>query len=270
MDTASTQNAIGFSPSLSGSYVWSNGNATLTFTPSVKLTYGTTYTALVGAAAKSANNVAILSAISSTFTAGNLITTPTVQAFGLASQGTSCGTTAPGVGNAAPPASPASLTTTTCFWDDTLAILTPSSYQFSGGDTGTGFLGSTNDCADQSTDNFRIFFNTYMDTNITLAATSLKRLSPPLTSIALGTASWTDCQASAPFGCKVLTLSYAEQEASCNGNQFGTIATGGDFNLLKTTPAVANYPLYQISVSSSAKDVNGLFMTPFTFNMIGQ
>ncbi len=270
MDTATTQNAIGFSPSLTGSYIWSNGNATLTFTPSTKLTYGATYTVLVGSTAKSANNITVVSAISSTFTAGNLITTPAVQAFGLASQGTSCGTTAPGVGNASPPASPASLTTTTCFWDDTLAMLTPSSYQFSGGDTGTGLLGSSNDCADQTSDNFRIFFNTYMDTNTTLAATSLKRLSPPLTSIALGTAAWTDCQTAAPFGCKVLTLSYAEQEASCNGNQFGTIATGGDFNLLKTTPAVANYPLYQISVSSSAKDVNGVFISPFTFSMIGQ
>ncbi len=272
MDTATTQNATGFSPSLTGAYVWSNGNQTLTFTPSTKLSYGTTYTVAIGAGAKSAINISVNSAISSTFTAGNLITTPQVQAFGVATQTALC-SSFPGTGFSTT-SDPQPFTWSSplqkCFWDNTQPVLTASTYQFTGGDTGTGFAGSSNDCADQASDNFVIIFNTYMDTNATLAATSLKRLSPPLTSIALASATWTDCQSVAPFGCRILTVAYAEQEASCNGNQFGNIATGGDFNLLKTTPAVANYPLYQLSVGSAAKDVNGVFISSFSFSMIGQ
>ncbi len=267
MNTGITQASISISPSISGNYAWSGGNQVLTLTPTVPLTYGVTYTVTMSTSAVSSGNIQSSTPTIASFTAGSPVTTPAVYAFGVESQ-PGCPTTLAGATGSA--AGGNWLLAASCYWSILVPMLTPSSYQFTGGDNGTGLSGSTNACADQTTDNFRIIFNTYMDTNATQAAVSLKRLSPPLTSIALASSVWTDCQLVSPYGCRVLTLSYAEQEASCNGNLFGNISTGGDFNLLKTTPAVANYPLYQITVSSSAKDTNGVFMTPFNFSLIGQ
>ncbi|MCB1156691.1 MAG: Ig-like domain-containing protein [Leptospiraceae bacterium] len=261
MNPTVTENAIGINPSISGAKVWSSGNTVLTLSSDSKLSYGTRYDTSLGTAAKSLQNVSQGSSLSKSFIAGAKITTPAVQAVGVASQG--CGSTFPGVGSTVT----RDWTAGSCYWDNSLGLLSPSSYLFQGGDTGNGSSGSTTDCADVNTDNFRIIFNTYMDLNTTIAAVSLKRLSPPYTTILLASYVWSDCQATYPYGCRVLELVYAEQEASCNGTLFGT---SGDFNLYKTSDAIAGYPLYQLSVSAAAKDVNGLSLSPsFYFTMEG-
>ncbi|MDX1960565.1 MAG: Ig-like domain-containing protein, partial [Leptospiraceae bacterium] len=74
MEPAITQNGIVFSPSLQGTYVWSNNNTTLTFTPDSLLSYGTRYTASLGSSVQSTLRVPLLAPFSASFIAGG--TTP--------------------------------------------------------------------------------------------------------------------------------------------------------------------------------------------------
>jgi hypothetical protein len=266
MNPTLTQQAVSFSPNIPGTFLWSGGNQILTFTANSLLDYGVQYSLILNQSAITASNVNLANTVVLQFVAGEIILTPRVQAFGVASQ-TGCPTTAPGIGS---PTGGNWTLATSCYWQDTLAVLSPGNYIFRAGDNGTGLTGSSNACADVDTDNFRIIFNSYMDINSTISAISLKRLSPPLTTIALASWQWTDCAGTFPFGCRVVTLSFAEQEASCNGSLFGNATTGGDFNLLRTDNAPANLPYYQISVSNSAKTANGVFLTPFNFTMEGK
>lgn len=176
-----------------------------------------------------------------------LAVAPRVTAVGLQSQGSCTGAGSTGS------SSGADWTSSSCFWDENLTMLNPTSYRFRGGDDGSG---TATACADVNTDNFRIIFNNYMQTGVTINAISLSRLSPPTTFIRLSSYSWSDCQTASPYGCRVVTLQYAEQESTCNGvGAFGTAV--GDFNLGVTAGSPAGFPLYMIQVSTSALDVNG-------------
>ncbi|MDX1957394.1 MAG: Ig-like domain-containing protein, partial [Leptospiraceae bacterium] len=259
MDPIPTQSALTISPSISGTFAWTVGNTVLTFTPDSKLNYGTRYTVTLGALAKTSNGIPVSSSTSTSFVVGSVITSPAVQAFGVSSQG--CSATFPGIGSAIG----ANWASPTCYWDSSLAIQTPSFYTFRAGDTGSGSTGSPLSCADANTDNFKIIFNSYMDLNSTVNAVRLRRLSPPTTSIQLASWQWTDCQGTFPFGCRVLTVVFAEQEASCNGTLFGNAATGGDFNLLRTDNMPVGSPFYLLSVDTTAKDTSGVSL-PSTFN----
>ncbi len=153
-----------------------------------------------------------------------------------------------------------------------MSMLTPSSYTFRGGDTGAGALASAVDCPDVSTDNFRLIFNNYMNPGVTVSATTLRRLSGPITTIRLASHGWTDCQAVYPYGCRVLTVSFSELEATCNGTGFfGTVATNGDFNLGVTTGSPAGFPQYMIQVDTTALDAAGKNPeNQFNFSMEGK
>lgn len=180
-----------------------------------------------------------------------------VQAVGVDSQG--CPTVWPGTGSA----SGGDHTLGSCWWDDTLPVLTPSAYEFLGGDDG---LTAASSCVDRNTDNIRVIFNRYMDTNVTIGAISLTRLSPPIASTRLSTWTWSDCQAIAPFGCRVVTLVFAEDLATCNNtNAFGV----ADFNLAQGTGV--NFPFYQLDIDTTAADALGnTFAQKFSFGMEGE
>ncbi|WP_108978498.1 Ig-like domain-containing protein [Leptospira ryugenii] len=258
MNRIQTQSNVIFSPSLTGTYTWSANNQVLTFVPDARLNYGTRYTITIGTGAVSTDRIFVDGSSIYSFTAGGPVNNaPTVQAVGVASQG--CATTLPGTGSA----TGGNWLAGTCFWDNSLSILGPSSYQFRAGDTGGG------NCADVNTDNFRLIFSNYMDLNSTINAIRLRRLSPPSTVVQLSTWTWSDCQAVFPFGCRVVDLVFAELESSCNGTTaFGNAGTGGDFNLLQSNTAPAGYPYYMISVDTTAKDVNNVsFPSTFNFSM---
>ncbi len=264
MNKIQTQSNISFSPSLTGTYTWSTDNLTLTFVPDAKLTYGTRYTITIGSGAVSSDRIFVEASSIYSFTAGGPITNaPSVQSVGVVSQG--CAATLPGTGNAAG----GNWLSGTCFWDNTLSVLGPSSYQFRAGDVGGGAIASSLNCIDVNTDNFRLIFSNYMDLNSTINAIRLRRLSPPSTVVQLASWTWADCQAAYPFGCRVVDLVFAELESSCNGTSaFGNAGTSGDFNLLQSNTAPAGYPYYMISVDTSAKDVNNVpFSSTFNFSM---
>ncbi|PJZ26552.1 hypothetical protein CH352_05070 [Leptospira hartskeerlii] len=274
MDTQSTQNAVSFSPSIPGSFSWSNGNQTLTLVSDSTLSFGTRYQVGVGTSAQSSSLISMQQAVVGSFVAGALNSAPIVQAVGLASQtgAPGCSTTYPGTGSS----TGGDWNLGFCWWDSSLPVLSPSSYKFRGGDDGAATATS---CADQTTDDFRLVFNNYMDTGTTASAVSLSRVSGTSTVIRLSTWSWSDCQVSYPFGCRVLDLKFAEIEASCGGN--GAFGASGDYNLTKAgldfTNAYApiavdpNSPVYTIEVNSSATDVNGRSLSsPFTFSAVSQ
>ena len=264
MNKIQTQSNISFSPSLTGTYTWATNNQTLTFVPDAKLTYGVRYTITIGSGAVTTDRIFVDGSSIYSFTAGGPVNNaPTVQAVGVVTQG--CATTLPGTGNAAG----GNWLSGTCFWDNTLSVLGPSSYQFRAGDAGTGALNTSPSCPDVNTDNFRLIFSNYMDLNSTINAIRLRRLSPPSTVIQLASWTWGDCQAVFPFGCRVVDLVFAELESSCNGTlAFGNASTLGDFNLIRSDNAPAGYPYYMISVDTTAKDVNNVsFPSTFNFSM---
>ncbi|BDA79617.1 membrane protein [Leptospira kobayashii] len=263
MNQVQTQSNIGFSPSFTGTFVWSPDNLTLTYTPDAKLSYGVRYTITVGQNVVTTDKITVEAPSTYSFVAGGPVSSsPTVQAVGVASQG--CATTFPGTGSAAG----GNWLSGSCYWDNTLAVLSPSSYTFRAGDDGTGASATTAACADVTSDNFRLIFTNYMDLNSAVNAVRLRRLSPPSTIVQLSSWTWTDCQAAFPYGCRVLNLSFAEQEASCNGSLFGNASTGGDFNLLRSDNTPAGFPYYMITVDTSARDVNNLpFSSNFNFTM---
>ncbi|MCB1318084.1 MAG: hypothetical protein KDK27_19095, partial [Leptospiraceae bacterium] len=185
---------------------------------------------------------------------------PTVQAVGLASQ--NCSTLYPGTGSAIG----GDHTLNSCWWDSSLPKLSATNYEFRGGDTGGGSNGSPIDCTPVLTDDIRITFNTFMDTAVTGEAITLTRNSPPSSTIRVASVNWTDCNTAAPYGCRVVTIAFAEAEASCNGNiLFGDVNTQGDFNLLPTIPSVQDFPLYTIEVDTTARSADGIDL-PAKFN----
>ncbi len=264
MNRVQTQASINFSPNLIGTYTWSADDKTLTFLPDAPLIYGVRYTITIGNGAVSSDRIAIYSPSIYSFTAGGpLEAAPTVQAVGLVSQ--ACANSLPGTGNA----SGGNWLSPHCFWDNSLSILGPSSYQFRAGDNGTGNINITSSCSDVNTDNFRLIFSNYMDLNSTINAIRLRRLSPPSTVIQLSSWVWSDCQTNFPFGCRVVDLLFSELEASCNGpSAFGNANTLGDFNLLRSDNTPAGYPYYMLTVDTTAKDVQNIpFSSNFQFSM---
>ncbi|MEM7183185.1 MAG: Ig-like domain-containing protein [Spirochaetota bacterium] len=265
MDTTPSQAAISISPSIDGSFAWTSGNTVLTLTSDTTLTYGQRYTVSFATSARSAQEISQGTALSYSFVVGATTTIPEIQAVGLVSQ-TNCTAATPTGSNTGADWNAGE----PCFWDKSLAMLTPSSYQFRGGDTGGGSAGSATDCADVNTDNIRLIFSEFMNIGTTTAAISLSKLSPPFATLQLASYAWSECDTTFPFGCKVVDLVYAEQEASCNGTTFGDASTGGDFNLLRSDNTTAGSPIYQISVDTTAQDVNGAkFSSTFNFYMVG-
>ncbi|MCR1795523.1 Ig-like domain-containing protein [Leptospira sp. id769339] len=264
MDTAKTTLAV--SASFSGDFDWSGGGTILTITPDVPFVYGTRYNVNISTSAESTLGYSMSTAVTSSFVAGAITGPPTVQAIGVESQG--CASSFPGVGSA----TGGDWTLGSCYWDSSLAVLSASSYYFRGGDDGSGASASTAACSDVATDNFKIIFSNYMNPTTTASAVRLQRLSPPLTTVRMATYSWSDCQGVYPYGCRVLITSFSELEASCNGSlAFGNAATGGDFNLLRTDNAPADFPFYQLFVDTTAIDVNGVNLrNQFQFVMEGK
>lgn len=193
----------------------------------------------------------VLEALRLNFLVGKDLSDPEVIGFGLESQ--NCGLGVQELGSV----TGARWDSGSCFWSSGLPILSPYFYQFRGGDDETGGSGSVQACADVNTDNFRIFFNQYMDTTSVIGATRFSKISPPSTNIRLSTWVWSHCQTVFPFGCRELTYSYAESEASCNGSVFGNISTGGDFNLSASALAPNFYPYYEYRLESEAKSISG-------------
>lgn len=264
MNSQRCSGAFSISPSATGATVVA-GNALL-FTPGQNLATGT-YNVTLSTSCEDLEGRDLEAAYSGSFVVGSPGNfAPRVVAVGLASQGgcTGLGSSGSGVGG--------DWTLPVCWWEESLAMLPPSSYTFRGGDTGTGALGLPNDCADVTTDNFRLIFNNYMNPGVTANATTLRRLSGPATTIRAASYSWSDCQAVSPFGCRALTVSFSELEASCNGAAaFGTIATGGDFNLGLTVGSPAGFPLYMIQVDTTALDSAGKPPSfQFNFTMEGK
>ncbi|MEI7013679.1 Ig-like domain-containing protein [Leptospira licerasiae] len=264
MNTAKTTLAV--SASFAGDFDWSGGGTILTITPDVPFVYGTRYNVNISTSAESALGYTMSTAVTSSFVAGGITGAPTVQAIGVESQG--CASSFPGVGSVAG----GDWTLGSCYWDSSLAVLTASSYRFRGGDDGSGASASAAACSDVTTDNFKIIFSNYMNPTTTASAVRLQRLSPPLTTVKMASYSWSDCQAAYPYGCRVLITSFSELEASCNGSlAFGNASTGGDFNLLRTDNAPANFPFYQLFVDTTAIDVNGVNLkNQFQFVMEGK
>ncbi|EIE02756.1 hypothetical protein LEP1GSC185_1387 [Leptospira licerasiae serovar Varillal str. VAR 010] len=265
MDRTITTLALSYTAGLAASISWSSDSQTLTILPDGPLNFGSRYTFKIDSTAQSQVGYRIDAPFTANFVAGGLNPLPAVQAVGLESQG--CSTTYPGSGSA----SGGDWTLGSCFWDNSLPLLSSGSYRFRGGDDGSGAIGSSNACADVNTDNFRIIFNNYMNTGNTVNAVRMQRVSPPSSNIRTATYLWSDCQSAFPFGCKVLTITFAEQESSCNGTLFGDSSTGGDFNLDRTDNAPANFPFYQLIVDTSAQDVNGKNLSSqFIFGVEGK
>ncbi|TGL38891.1 Ig-like domain-containing protein [Leptospira perdikensis] len=259
MNRSITESSVSISPSLTGTFLWSVGDTRLTFTPDAKFSYGIRYTITITKNAISANEINVSQNVSYSFIAGGAIgDAPVVQSVGVVSQG--CSNSFPGTGSA----TGGNWLLPQCFWDNSLPILGPTSYYFRSGDTGSGL----SSCADVNTDNFKIIFSKYMDMNTTLNAIRLRRMSPPSTIVQLSSWVWRDCQATFPFGCRVLELAFAEQEASCNGPVFGNASTSGDFNLLRSDDTPSGFPFYMITVDTSAKDTMGASLqSTFNFTM---
>lgn len=263
MNRTITESSISFAPSITGTFVWSLADARLTFTPDAKFNYGTRYTVTINRNALSANDINLSQNLSYSFIAGGAIgDVPVIQSIGVASQG--CANAFPGTGSA----TGGNWLLPQCFWDNSLPMLGPSSYFFRSGDDGSGASNLTNACIDVNTDNFKIIFSKYMDLNSTLNAVRLRRISPPSTIVQLSSWVWKDCQATFPFGCRVLELSFSEQEASCNGLLFGNAATLGDFNLMRSDNTPAGFPFYMLTVDTSAKDTMGAALqSNFSFTL---
>lgn len=216
-------------------------NDTMRITPlGSGLDSGSSHNLTVGTGAQDlgGNNIALQFALS--FVVEN--TSPRVDAIGLESHGPGCDAfgdngTAVGTRN---------WTAGACWWDADLPIRSPLNYTFQGQDLPCGFSTGTQD-------NVRIIFSKPMDTSATINAIRLRRLSPPIHTIQLGRADWSD-------GNRVVTLHFAAQEAvNCPGGPTGANSFGGgDLDLGPTNvPAVSGLPLYSIEVERSARDATG-------------
>jgi hypothetical protein len=107
-----------------------------------------------------------------------------------------------------------------------------------------------------------MIFNRYMDINATIDAISLSRKTPPISTIRLSSWNWSDCRAIPPYGCRAVTLIFAEDRSSCNGaSAFGT----DDFNLERSDTSPSGSPLYLLQVDTTARDTDGNTLAD-TFN----
>ncbi|WP_244279893.1 Ig-like domain-containing protein [Leptospira brenneri] len=236
-------------PSISYRIEWENPSQ-IRILPDSLFLPNTRYYIFFPAGIHSLDGVALEESFRKDFLVGN-VSDPAVIGFGLESQ--NCGLGIQEIGSI----TGARWDSATCFWSEGLPILSPHSYQFRGGDDGTGDSGISSACADVNTDNFRIFFNQFMDTTSVIGATRFSKISPPSTNIRLSTWVWSNCQTVSPYGCRELTYSYAESEASCNGSLFGNIATGGDFNLSASISSPNFYPYYEFRLEAEAKSILG-------------
>lgn len=263
IDPSKCMGAFSIIPSITGAKQ-AFGSA-FSFDPDDDLVDGS-YTFTLSKSCEDKDNRDLRSEFTATFSVGP-DASPAVQAVGLESQ--SCSSSFPGMGSY----TGGDHTLGSCWWDTSLPRLSPTYYEFRGGDSGGGSSGSTDDCADISTDNFRMIFTQYMDTGVTIDAIRLLKQSPPSSTIKLANYIWSDCQAIYPFGCRVVTLSFAELAASCNDiGAFGTLATDGDFNLACTNcpNAVSGFPIYTLEVDTTAISTAGANMDEtFIFGMEG-
>ncbi len=165
-----------------------------------------------------------------------------VIALGVSSQ--ICGTRYPDKGSA----NGGNWTATSCYWDESLPILNSSRYQFRGGDSGLGSFGSTDACADVTTDNFVIQFSESVAINEIWEKVRLEKVNPPSTIVRLARVIPAFCQDSGETLCKQYTVVFAEQEATCNGSLFGRLQ---DLNLSETRFSSQGQSLYRISIVKS-------------------
>lgn len=248
IDVQKCISAFAISPSVAGGF--NGGGTLLEFIPNAALTPGT-YVATLSRSCEDTSGRDLEAEYTASFGVGVSAAsiTPEVQAVGLASQG--CALSYPGTGSAAG----GDHTLGTCWWDSSLAILSPTAYEFRG----------DNACADVNTDNIRIIFNTYMNIGATINAISVTRQSPPSSSVKKASWVWSDCLAAAPFGCRVVTIAFTEEANACGGAGFG----GNDFNLQQDTP-LADFPFYLLEVDGTAVSFDGLSLpATFTFGFEG-
>lgn len=245
--------AFSISPSVTGATVVA-GNA-LTFTPGAALATGT-YSVSLSSSCEDVDGRDLETAYNGSFIVGNAGNfAPRVIAVGLESHSNCIMSGSTGS------ASGGDWTISSCWWDESLPTLTPSSYKFRGGDPA---------CADVNTDNIRLIFNNYMNPGATANATTLRRISGTTTTTRLSSYVWSDCQTTSPFGCRVLTTSFADLDATCGGaGAFGNTAAG-DFNLAATAGSAAGFPFYTIQVDTTAQDASGKAPAlQFNFTMEG-
>lgn len=232
-DTQKCISALTVIPATAGFYL-AGGNV-LEFTPNAQLSAGI-YTATLSKDCEDLDGRDLEREFTTSFAVGQGIT-PAVQAVGLASQ--ACSATFPGVGSA----TGGDHTLASCWWDSSLSILSPTNYEFRGNSA----------CADAATDNIRVIFNAYMNPGVTINAITLTRQSPPFSTVRKATWLWSDCQSSAPFGCRVVTVAFTEEANACGGAGFG----GNDFNLEEDLAALGDFPLYLLEVDTSAESIDG-------------
>ena len=127
-------------------------------------------------------------------------------------------------------------------------FLGSSKYQFRGGDSGLGSFGSTEACADITTDNFVIQFSEAVSVNEIWEKVRLEKVNPPSTIVRLAKVIPAFCQDLGETICKQYTVIFAEQEATCNGTLFGRLQ---DLNLGETKFSSQGQSLYRISVVKS-------------------
>lgn len=248
IDVQKCISAFTISPSVAGGF--SGGGVLLEFIPNAVLTPGS-YVASLSRTCEdtSGRDLEAEYTVSFGVSASAPAITPAVQAVGLASQ--TCAATYPGTGAAAG----GDHTLGSCWWDNSLPILSPTDYEFRG----------DNACADVNTDNLRIIFNTYMNIGATINAINVTRQSPPSSSVKKATWTWSDCLATAPFGCRVVTIAFTEEANACGGAGFG----GNDFNLQQDTP-LADFPFYILEVDGTALSFDGIALPEtFTFGFEG-
>ncbi len=245
-DTQRCISALSVNPLVAGYHL--AGGQVLQFTPNTDLAAGI-YVANLSKDCEDTEGRDLETEFTASFSVG-LGVIPRVQAVGLASQ--ACPASYPGTGSSAG----GDHTLGSCWWDDSLAVLAPTNYEFRGNSA----------CADANTDNIRIIFNTYMDQGPTIDAISLTRQSPGFSTVRKATWTWSDCQTASPFGCRVVTIAFTEEANACGGGGFG----GNDFDLEADTAFLVDFPLYLLEVSTSARSIDGAApANDFTFGIEG-
>ncbi|MDX1958571.1 MAG: Ig-like domain-containing protein [Leptospiraceae bacterium] len=261
MNPIDVQSSVSISPSFSFQYNWDSSFQNLELIPDQPYQFSQRYTMTINQNAKNSSGVKMQQVVYASFIAGGNFDKPEVLAFGVESQ--ACAGTGSIIGG--------DWNLPSCYWDNSLPILGPSSYQFRAGDDGTGATGISNACLDVTSDNFVILFNRFMNIGSVLNSVSIERLSPPFTTIRLSSYSNSDCDTNYPYGCKKFILRYSEQEASCNGILFGNALTNGDFNLSRTDNMPSGIPIYTLRVNTSARDALGQSLkSEFNFSMEGK
>jgi len=246
MNTASVQNSISFSPNADYTTSWT-GN-TLTIRPLYSLNSDKTYVLQISASAKDISGNQLKNDITIGFRTENL--SPVVYAIGLESQ-TNClnysGT--PSTGHA----SGGNWLSANCFWDKTLPVLSPNNYKFRGGNS---------PCYSNSAfDNLRIIFSSQMDPVATVNGISLRRISPPYSSILKSSYYWSD-------NSHVITIAFSEDKSTgCASNQAGSMDLFHD----PLGDPLPNYPFYILEIDTTARDIFGRNLnSPFQFIIEGE